>query len=131
SSISRGGVPRSSGTSPVRPARRHSSCCTAARSPRCSTGGGSAHPPAAGTAGGPTLLLLHGVTLTAVLNWSGILQTLGRRYRILLLDQRGHGEATSSGAFRLEDCADDAAAVAGKLGVERLVVVGYSMGGLV
>lgn len=85
----------------------------------------------AGPAGAPTLLLLHGVTLTAVLNWSGILKTLGRRYRVLLLDQRGHGDATSSGAFRLEDCADDAAAVAGQLGVERLVVVGYSMGGQV
>ena len=85
----------------------------------------------AGPAGAPTLLLLHGVTLTAALNWSGILPTLGRSYRVLLLDQRGHGGGTPSGAFRLEDCADDAAAVAAQLGVERLVVVGYSMGGLV
>jgi 3-oxoadipate enol-lactonase len=85
----------------------------------------------AGPAGAPTLLLLHGVTLTAALNWSGILQTLGRSYRVLLLDQRGHGGGTSSGVFRLEDCADDAAAVAEQLGVERLVVVGYSMGGVV
>jgi 3-oxoadipate enol-lactonase len=85
----------------------------------------------AGPVGAPTLLLLHGVTLTAALNWSGILPTLGRSYRVLLLDQRGHGDGASTGAFRLEDCADDAAAVAGQLGVERLVVAGYSMGGLV
>jgi pimeloyl-ACP methyl ester carboxylesterase len=85
----------------------------------------------AGPAGAPTLLLLHGVTLTAALNWSGILPTLGRSYRVLLLDQRGHGGGTPSGTFRLEDCADDAAAVAAQLGVERLVVVGYSMGGQV
>ena len=85
----------------------------------------------AGPAGAPTLLLLHGVTLTAALNWSGILSTLGRSYRVLLLDQRGHGGGTPSGTFRLEDCADDAAAVAAQLGVERLVVVGYSMGGQV
>jgi pimeloyl-ACP methyl ester carboxylesterase len=80
--------------------------------------------------GAPTLLLLHGVTLTAALNWGGIVQTLGRNYRILLLDQRGHGEGLSAGTFRLDDCADDAAAVVEQLGVERLVVVGYSMGGL-
>jgi len=84
-----------------------------------------------GPVGAPTLLLLHGVTLTAALNWSGILPTLGRSYRVLLLDQRGHGDGASTGAFRLEDCADDAAAVAEQLGVERLVVAGYSMGGLV
>ncbi len=85
----------------------------------------------AGPAGAPTLLLLHGVTLTAALNWSGILPTLGRSYRVLLLDQRGHGGGTPSGTFRLEDCADDAAAVAAQLDVERLVIVGYSMGGQV
>jgi pimeloyl-ACP methyl ester carboxylesterase len=85
----------------------------------------------AGPAGAPTLLLLHGVTLTAALNWSGILGTLDRHYRVLLLDQRGHGEGLPTGAFRLEDCADDAAAVAEQLGVARLVVVGYSMGGLI
>jgi 3-oxoadipate enol-lactonase len=85
----------------------------------------------AGPPGAPTLLLLHGVTLTAALNWGGIVETLGRRYRLLLLDQRGHGEGVSGGTFRLEDCADDAAAVAEELGVERLVAVGYSMGGLI
>lgn len=85
----------------------------------------------AGPPGAPTLLLLHGATLTAALNWSGILPTLSRSYRVLLLDQRGHGDGISTGTFRLEDCADDAAAVAGELGVDRLVAVGYSMGGLV
>jgi 3-oxoadipate enol-lactonase len=85
----------------------------------------------AGPAGAPTLLLLHGVTLTAALNWGGIVGTLGDHYRVLLLDQRGHGEGLPAGAFRLEDCADDAAAVADQLGVTRLVAVGYSMGGLI
>jgi pimeloyl-ACP methyl ester carboxylesterase len=85
----------------------------------------------AGPPGAPTLLLLHGVTLTAALNWSGIVQTLSRSHRVLLFDQRGHGDGLSTGVFRLEDCADDAAAVAEQLGVQRLVAVGYSMGGLV
>jgi 3-oxoadipate enol-lactonase len=86
---------------------------------------------APGPAGAPTLLLIHGVTLTAALNWGRIVPTLGRRYRVVLVDQRGHGAGLPSGVFRLEDCADDMAAVADQLGIERLIPVGYSMGGLI
>ena len=42
--------------------------------------------------------------------------------------------ATGSGTgsrFRLEDCADDVAALAGVLGIRKFVAVGYSMGGMV
>jgi 3-oxoadipate enol-lactonase len=81
-------------------------------------------PPAA-----PTLFLVHGVTLTAALNWGGIVERLSRRYRVVLVDQRGHGEGISGGTFRLEDCADDLAAIAGQLGIHEVVAVGYSMGG--
>jgi pimeloyl-ACP methyl ester carboxylesterase len=86
---------------------------------------------APGPPGAPALLLVHGVTLTAALNWGGIVETLGRRYRVIVVDLRGHGDGLRCGAFRLEDCADDLAAVAEHLGIDRLVVVGYSMGGLV
>jgi 3-oxoadipate enol-lactonase len=85
----------------------------------------------AGPAGAPTLMLLHGVTLTARLNWGGVVETLSRRYRVVLLDQRGHGSAPPCTIFRLEDCADDVAALADHLGIDRLIPVGYSMGGLV
>jgi pimeloyl-ACP methyl ester carboxylesterase len=84
-----------------------------------------------GPPGAPTLLLLHGVTLTAALNWGGVVERLSRRYRVLLLDQRGHGRGLPCRTFRLEDCADDVALIAEHLGIERLVPVGYSMGGLV
>ena len=86
---------------------------------------------APGPPGAPTLLLVHGVTLTAALNWGGIVETLRARYRVVLVDQRGHGAGLSCGSFRLEDCADDLAAVAEHLGIERLIPVGYSMGGLI
>jgi 3-oxoadipate enol-lactonase len=86
---------------------------------------------APGPPGAPTLLLVHGVTLTAALNWGGIAETLGRHYRVVLVDLRGHGEGLPCGAFRLENCADDLAAVAGQLGITQLVAVGYSMGGLI
>jgi pimeloyl-ACP methyl ester carboxylesterase len=81
-------------------------------------------PPAA-----PTLFLVHGVTLTAALNWGGIVGRLCRRYRVVLVDQRGHGDGLPGGTFRLEDCADDLAAIAGELGIQQVVAVGYSMGG--
>ena len=86
---------------------------------------------APGPPGAPTLLLIHGVTLTAALNWGGIVESLTDRYRVVLVDQRGHGDGLACGSFRLEDCADDLAAVAEQLGIERLVPVGYSMGGLI
>jgi 3-oxoadipate enol-lactonase len=78
----------------------------------------------------PTLLLLHGWTATADLNWFRCYEALGRRYRVLALDQRGHGRGIRSRrVFRLEDCADDAAALARELGCSQIIPVGYSLGG--
>lgn len=87
---------------------------------------------AAGPPGAPTLVLLHGVTLNAGLNWSGVVPALSRHYRVLTLDLPGHGRGIRvPGPFRLEACADDVAGVAAALGIRRLIPVGYSMGGLV
>jgi 3-oxoadipate enol-lactonase len=85
-----------------------------------------------GPPGAPTLMLVHGVTLTAALNWSGVLESLGGHFRVIAMDLCGHGESfRHSGRFRLEDCADDLAQLAGIQGIDRLVAVGYSMGGLI
>lgn len=85
-----------------------------------------------GPPGAPTLVLLHGVTLTAELNWFGVVDALRSHYRVITWDQRGHGDAWSSPLpFRLEDCADDVAAVLETLGVRQAIAVGYSMGGFV
>lgn len=86
---------------------------------------------APGPPGAPTIVLLHGATLNAELNWSGVLEALGRRYRVLAPDLRGHGGGPPTGRFSLEDCADDVAALAAVLGVRRVVPVGFSMGGMV
>jgi 3-oxoadipate enol-lactonase len=85
-----------------------------------------------GPPGAPTLVLVHGATMTAELNWSAVFPVLGQQFRVLAFDQRGHGRGLEcAGAYRLEQCADDIAGLAAVLGVERLIVVGYSMGGLV
>ena len=88
----------------------------------------------AGTAraGAPTLVLLHGWTATAALNWMHAFEPLARDFHVVALDHRGHGRGIRPSAmrrFRLKDCADDVAALADALGIERVVPVGYSMGG--
>lgn len=77
----------------------------------------------------PTLLLVHGLGATAMLNWAPAFKSLSARYRVVALDLRGHGRsAAPDRRFRLSDCADDVAAAARSLGLERVVLVGYSMG---
>jgi 3-oxoadipate enol-lactonase len=86
----------------------------------------------AGPPGAETLVLIHGVGFTAELNWGKVLEPLGRRFRVVALDLRGHGQGIATGArFNLEECADDVAALAAALGIERFVPVGYSMGGII
>lgn len=86
----------------------------------------------AGPPGAPVLLLLHGWTASSDLNWFATYDALGRRHRVVALDHRGHGRGIRSPRwFRLDDCADDAVALLDVLGIDRAVVVGYSMGGAV
>jgi 3-oxoadipate enol-lactonase len=83
-----------------------------------------------GPEGAPTLVLLHGWTASADLNWFTCYKPLAEHYRVVALDHRGHGRGIRSRkTFRLEDCADDAVAVCDVLGIEQFIPVGYSMGG--
>jgi pimeloyl-ACP methyl ester carboxylesterase len=84
-----------------------------------------------GPANAPALILLHGLSASSDLNWFTSFNALGRHYRVVAMDQRGHGRGIRlrGRTFRLEDCADDVAALADVLAIERFVAVGYSMGG--
>lgn len=78
----------------------------------------------------PAVLLLHGFTVSADLNFFPAYASLAESYRVIALDLRGHGRGMRSAEpFTLEDCADDAAALLGQLGTGPVIVVGYSMGG--
>jgi 3-oxoadipate enol-lactonase len=84
----------------------------------------------AGPVGAPTVVLLHGWTASADLNWFTCYRPLAEHYRVVAFDHRGHGRGLRTRrAFRLEDCADDVAAVADRLGIDTFIPVGYSMGG--
>jgi 3-oxoadipate enol-lactonase len=83
-----------------------------------------------GPVGAPTVVLLHGWTATADLNWFTCYEALAEQFRVVAVDHRGHGRGIRSRRlFRLEDCADDAVAVCDVLGIEQFIPVGYSMGG--
>ncbi|MFM7534340.1 MAG: alpha/beta fold hydrolase [Acidimicrobiales bacterium] len=78
------------------------------------------------------VLLLHGWTVSASLNWFPVFGPLAGRYRLIAPDHRGHGQGIRSvERFSLEACADDAAALLEHLGTGPAIVVGYSMGGTV
>ena len=83
-----------------------------------------------GPPGAPTVLLLHGLSATADLNWFTAYDRLGRHFNVVAMDHRGHGRGIRTWRpFRLEDCADDVAALADVLGLDRIIAAGYSMGG--
>lgn len=80
---------------------------------------------------GPTVVLLHGWTSTAALNWGPTFGPLGQVARVLAPDLRGHGRGVRTRLFTLRDCADDVAALVEHLDAGPAVMVGYSMGGAV
>ncbi|WP_437066489.1 alpha/beta fold hydrolase [Streptomyces sp. enrichment culture] len=78
---------------------------------------------------GPSVLLLHGLAGHAG-EWDAVARRLSPRFRVVALDQRGHGaserlpEDVSRAAY-----VADVVAVAGELGLGAPVVVGQSLGG--
>ena len=85
-----------------------------------------------GAATAPALLMLHGVTGHAR-TWDEEAAAFASRYRVLALDQRGHGDSDPSpdADYTVATLASDVAAFADALGLSRLSIVGLSMGGRV
>ncbi|HEY0122056.1 MAG TPA: alpha/beta hydrolase [Rhizobium sp.] len=87
-----------------------------------------------GDPNGPPVLLIHGFASTAVANWvnPGWLKTLGDvGYRVIALDNRGHGASDKSydaDAYHPWIMAEDAVALLDHLGIPEADVMGYSMG---
>jgi pimeloyl-ACP methyl ester carboxylesterase len=81
-------------------------------------------------AGAPDLVLLHGFTGHAR-SWDAFADAMTDRYRVLALDQRGHGESgwASPGAYGTYEMVDDLAAFVKALGLDRFTLLGLSMGG--
>lgn len=83
---------------------------------------------------GDPVLLIHGFASTAQVNWvnPGWVDVLNRAgYRVIALDNRGHGESQKihdPAAYEAPTMAEDARRLLDHLGVPRADVMGYSMG---
>ncbi|HEY9074956.1 MAG TPA: alpha/beta hydrolase [Anaerolineaceae bacterium] len=80
-------------------------------------------------AGGPTLLLLHGLTGNGM-TWVRVAHALRAQYDLVMPDARGHGlsDKPPSG-YAVEDRAADVAGLIDALFLDRPVIIGHSMGG--
>jgi len=85
-----------------------------------------------GPDGSLPILLLHGWMWTADLNWWSVYGPLGATHTVLGVDHRDHGRSMrTEGPFSLEEAADDHAALLDLLGIDKVIVCGYSMGGAI
>jgi pimeloyl-ACP methyl ester carboxylesterase len=81
-----------------------------------------------GGEGRTPLLLLHGFTGHAHA-WDTLAIALQPHFRVLALDQRGHGDSDPADTYNAIAAFDDIAGVVQALGLSSVVLVGLSMGG--
>lgn len=82
---------------------------------------------------GPPLLVLHGGLGLDHQMYRRTLAPLAEDFRLIFVDQRGNGRSVpvDPTTITMEQLADDAAALADHLGVQRFCVLGHSYGGFV
>ena len=80
---------------------------------------------------GQPVLFLHGTGCDAS-DWAGVIEGLPQHLRCIALDFRGHGQSTVPiHRFTLAHLADDVGHLIDYLELQRLVIVGHSLGGMV
>ncbi len=84
-----------------------------------------------GPSDGMPVIFLHGITDSSH-SWSSTTPFLSDLYRIYVLDQRGHGDSERPlYGYSMAQFAEDAVTFMDKLGIERAVIVGHSMGSFI
>ncbi|MDZ7728291.1 MAG: alpha/beta hydrolase [Dehalococcoidia bacterium] len=81
-----------------------------------------------GPQGKPPLILLHGFSSQAHY-WDGLAVRLRDAYHVYALDQRGHGDSAWADDYTPEAMPADLAAFVDHLGLDRVTLLGHSMGG--
>ena len=76
----------------------------------------------------PSLVLLHGATLDHHA-WDPQIDAMKSRYGLVVPDLRGHGASTGPGPFDFEDAVGDIVALLDQLDLERIGLIGLSLGG--
>ncbi len=84
---------------------------------------------------GEPVLLIHGFTINVERQWGdpGILEALARDYRVIALDNRGHGKSDKPHYPKKygTEMVEDAVRLLDHLKIDRAHVVGYSMGAMI
>ena len=82
--------------------------------------------------GARDLVLLHGYTGHAR-SWDAFARAMSERYRVLALDQRGHGESqwAAPDAYGTPEMVKDLEAFVAAMGLQDFSLLGLSMGGIV
>jgi len=104
--------------------------CETARSRTLVVRGLRLHYLESGRAGAPVLCFLHGGAAHA--HWfDRVTPAFADRFHVISLDQRGHGESAwaEPPAYGTADFTGDLLELMDRLGVERMTVIGHSMGG--
>jgi 3-oxoadipate enol-lactonase len=83
-----------------------------------------------GAADAPPLVLLHGLGSRAS-TWDTVAAEFAKHFRVLAIDQRGHGDSDRPGEYSFELMRDDVLGVLDRLGLNRINLLGHSMGGTV
>lgn len=71
--------------------------------------------------------MLHGITTHAHL-WDTFAEAAARYYRVIALDQRGHGDSQWATSYKTRDFVADLATLAQMLQIKPFTVIGLSMG---
>ena len=77
---------------------------------------------------GPPVVLLHGLSATRRNVVQGSRALLRRGYRMIAYDARGHGASSPARSYGYPDLLEDLEAVLADLGLDRVALVGSSMG---
>lgn len=84
-----------------------------------------------GSSHAPAVILLHSLGLDRC-EFDALRSHLGENWRLIAFDQRGHGAATASPSqVSLPSMVNDVMAVQNALNIERVHLVGHSMGGAI
>ena len=78
----------------------------------------------------PPIIALHALGRSSE-SWEQVAAELGEEYRVIALDQRGHGGSERTGVYSFELMCDDLLHFANALNLKQFTLVGHSMGGTV
>jgi hypothetical protein len=83
------------------------------------------------TGSGEPLLMIHGFGECIDQSWGAIIPELAKSYRVIAINQRGHGASTNpTGKFAHRQSAEDVRSLLDALGIKRANAIGFSSGSI-